>query len=543
MPVFTDSLEMKLKLTVGSTVFSIPGGNIKAIELNLQPYGFTSMLSFWVPDEESEDELFPLFTKQDLIRVNLAVSPHFITHEPKPEPLILQGLVTDKDILAERTIENVKLKGQPVLYRHYRIVFADPAYVLWRQHFPCDLMTDKSVKDLIEAHRGPHVSLKYDWDILNQKFAINALPLGMEENTASFYDFVFWFVSSQNGVLSYDCNKNVYTLSADKPDIGKSVMLDKLDVEDLRIEFPPTIRNNLTVLNSCSEKAQRKVIEQKQAVDGIRHDHLVRFSIPDEFEKCNKLEENKLKLREHEISLTFQRFPQLTYRPGCLFNFDGDGWSDQIFPHGRVYRVQNIHLDAKAVAAEITDDHNMPYAGYNIEMASQLELESEKWVCLPPFKPPVFPLYVEGKVVSEQGEDDAETYQIYQDADTSLDQYRVAIPLWENQQVVLPFEPVFFTGHFYFPGYKYARVLVALDFHSGRIERFLDWRPGARLPMDTQGNHILFGKNANSETSVGHTYVDNKPELNIKRTSDQDTEMIKMAEGYLILETKEKDEE
>ena len=46
-----------------------------------------------------------------------------------------------------------KLKGQPVLYRHYRIAFADPAYVLWRQHFPCDLMTGKSVKDLFEAHR------------------------------------------------------------------------------------------------------------------------------------------------------------------------------------------------------------------------------------------------------------------------------------------------------------------------------------------------------------------------------------------------------
>ncbi len=84
-------------------------------------------------------------------------------------------------------------------------------------------------------------------------------------------------------------------------------------------------------------------------------------------------------------------------------------------------------------------------------------------------------------------------------------------------------------------------MLVALDFHSGRIERFLDWRPGARLPMDTQGNHILFGKTADSRTSVQHTYVDNKPELNIKRTSDKDTEMIKMVEGNLILETKEEE--
>jgi hypothetical protein len=170
---------------------------------------------------------------------------------------------------------------------------------------------------------------------------------------------------------------------------------------------------------------------------------------------------------------------------------------------------------------------------------SRLELRSETWVSLPSFTPPVFPIYVEGKVVSEQGDREAETYQIYQDKKTSLDQYKVTIPLWNKQQVVVPFEPNFFTGHFYFPDYKNARVLVALDFHSGRIERFLDWRAGARLPMDGQGNHMLLGKSAKSQTSLHHVYVDDKPVLEMKRTSGKDTEMIKMVEGNLILETKE----
>jgi hypothetical protein len=59
--------------------------------------------------------------------------------------------------------------------------------------------------------------------------------------------------------------------------------------------------------------------------------------------------------------------------------------------------------------------------------------------------------------------------------------------------------------------------------------------------MDTQGNHILFGKTATSQTSVQHVYVDDKPVLHMKRTSDKDTEMIKMVEGSLILETKEEE--
>jgi hypothetical protein len=541
MPVFADALEMKLGLTIGEKVFSIPGGNVKTLKIELQPYGFTCQMSFWVSAEEGPDKLFPLFVKHDLIRAYLEVSPHFKQDKPSTESLILQGLVTSKDILMERTIESIRLKGHPVLYRHYRIAFSDPASVLWRQHFPCDLMTNKSVKDLLEAHRGHNVSVDYAWEFLDKQFAINTLPLGVEGNEASFYDFVAWFFSAHNGVWSYDFSKDIYTLSATKPDLGTPISTDHLDVEDLRIAFPETIRNHVAVLNSHSEQPEPKVIANEQAIDGLRRDCLVRLPILSDYEERGTLEEQKLKIREHEISLTFKRYPHIAYRPGELFNFEGAGWSEEIFPRGKVYRVRNTFVDASAVATETTADHNMPYARFNIDMTSQLELKSEGWVSLPPFKSPRFPVYVEGKVVSEQGEDDAETYQIYQDAETSLDQYKVAIPLWENQQVVVPFEPNFFTGHFYFPDYKNARVLVALDLHSASIERFLDWRAGARLPMDTQGNHILFGKTAESQTSVKHTYVDEKPVLHMKRTSDKDTEMIKMVEGSLILETKEEE--
>lgn len=539
--MFADALEMKFRLTIGENVFSIPGGNVKTLKIELQPYGFTCQMSFWVSAEEGPDKLFSPFVEHDLIRAYLEVSPHFKQDKPPTEPLILQGLVTSKDILTERTIESVRLKGHPVLYRHYRIAFSDPASVLWRQHFPCDLMTNKSVKDLLEAHRGLNVSLDYEWEFLDKKFAINTLPLGVEGNEASFYDFVAWFLSTYNGVWSYDYSKDIYTLSATKPDLGRSISTDKLDVEDPRIEFPQTIRNNVVVLNSYSEQPEPKVIAHEQAIDGIRRDCLVRLPILSEYEECTTLEEQKLKIREHDISLTFKRYPHIPYRPGSLFDFEGVGWSDEIFLRDKVYRVRDVFLDASAVATETTADHNMPYARFNIDMTSQLELKSEGWVSLPPFKSPRFPIYVEGKVVSEQGGDDAETYQIYEDAETSLDQYKVTIPLWENQQVVVPFEPNFFTGHFYFPHYKNARVLVALDLHSARIERFLDWRAGARLPMDTQGNHILFGKTAKSQTSVQHIYVDDKPVLHMKRTSDKDTEMIKMVEGSLILETKEEE--
>ena len=181
----------------------------------------------------------------------------------------------------------------------------------------------------------------------------------------------------------------------------------------------------------------------------------------------------------------------------------------------------------------------MAFTIYNIEMTSQLELKAEKYVSLPPFEYPVFPMLVEGKVLSEQGETAAETYQIYPDQQTSTDYYKVEIPLFANQKVIVPFEPIFFSGHFYYPLYKRERVLIALHFRSARIIGMLDWRPGARLPMEQQGNHILMGKTAQSKTSISHIYINEKPELNLKRTSANDTQIFRVTEGGMILEVKE----
>jgi len=181
----------------------------------------------------------------------------------------------------------------------------------------------------------------------------------------------------------------------------------------------------------------------------------------------------------------------------------------------------------------------MAYSRYNIDMRSRLELKEEKALNMPPFKVPSYPIYVEGKIVSEQGKEEEETYQIYKHPRTEIDHYKVKIPLFDNKQIVVPFEPLFAPGHFYFPAYKDERVLVALEFHSARIIRCLDWRPGGRLPMDTQGDHILFGKSDTSNTSISHIYVDNKPQLNMKRSSSKDTEIIQLHEGTIILQTKD----
>ena len=85
---------------------------------------------------------------------------------------------------------------------------------------------------------------------------------------------------------------------------------------------------------------------------------------------------------------------------------------------------------------------------------------------------------------------------------------------------------------------KHARVLVALDFDRASVVEFLDWRPGARLPLESQGNHILLGKQKDDETSIRHVYEDAKPLLSIQRKKAEDVQLIKVSEGTIFIETK-----
>ena len=176
-----------------------------------------------VSSEKETDSLLASFTTSDLMEANLQVAPHFLPDGVQADPLILAGPVTEKSLRLERTVENVHLQDNPVLYREYEITFADPAAVLWSRHYPYDLFVDKTMKDVIDAHKGEKVTLTYTWSVLEAQNAITALPLGIEAGNGSFYDFVMWLVSSQNGVWTYDSKQNTYTLAASKSSEGQAV--------------------------------------------------------------------------------------------------------------------------------------------------------------------------------------------------------------------------------------------------------------------------------------------------------------------------------
>ena len=537
--MFTDALGLTLKLTISGQSFTIPGGNVRSWAVDLHSWGFRGRAAFVVSSEMETDSLFSSFTTTDLISVSLQITPQFQPPNTQMNPLSLQGLVTRKAIPVEQTIVRGPLEGNPLLYRLYEVEFADPAQVLWRQHFPYDLLVGKSMKDLLDAHKGSLVTLTTTWDALTTAVPVLALCLGMEAGGASFYDFVMWYVFTQNGVWTYDATQNSYTLAASKSAEGSPANIDRQAVESVRIEFPETPRNNVNVLNAYSENPQNQTVTNQSAAGGVHCDALGRYPVAADFTNRQTLETARLKIRSHELKLTFCQYPYMTYSTGTLVQLQGGLWSSVLFPQGKTYRVRSIHIEAAASDAELTADHNMSFTRYDVTMTSQLETKEETWVALPPFLTPQYPLLVEGKVLSEQGEQTAETYQVYQDAQTSQQQYKVTIPLWNNQQVVAPFEPFIHSGHFYFPAYKNARVLVALDFQAARIVGCLDWRPEASLTNDSQGNQLFMGQSATSRTALKHTYVNSLPVFSMERLADKDTESITFSDGSLVLQTVE----
>jgi hypothetical protein len=533
--MFSDTLKLQLNLTINSYIFNIPGGNIKNCQLNLYAYGFEGKLDFWISSASVKDPLFSKFIKPDLVEMRLSIQGVYDLPSPAPEPLVIVGIVTKKSV---REITYKDVSGNPVLQRHYEIFFEDAPQVLWKQHFPTELYIGKKMADIIRANAMEGISLEMEWDVLQRKQAITCLGLGHDLNEASFYDFLMWYVKSNNGVCTYNYETRSLKLSDRKTTEKSSISFHPEEIDDLCIHMPETCRQNIRILNAYSELPKNIEVTQDQAVSGTSKDIILRTGIVKDLDIRKSLEASKLRYRQHEIEFGLKEFPAKTFGIGSAVKFETGEWGDKIYLRGKTYRVYEIRLTANAEKQGADDNLNADFAKYNMEMTTRMEYEDNPAVTLPHFKTPFYPIRVEGKIVSAAGKPTDKTYQIFSNPKTSQDFYSVFIPLW-NSLVMVPFTPDITTGHFFFPAFTNSRVLLDIYYDHAEITDFLDWGEGTRLPMDSQGNHILFGKSPASETSIKYMYQDNKPLFNIQRVLGTDTELIQMKEGTIIIETTE----
>jgi len=540
-----ERLAVSLTLTIAGKAHKVIAGSIKRVSLDLSSWGFEGEVEFVLTDTQGNKgkdnaALLKAFLKPDLVEVALevkAVLPE-TSSQPTHTALKLKGYVTDKTL-----VEEVITTGDSdlVLHRRYGVRFTDAAHLLWRQHYPCALYTQKSLQQVLDLHKGDKIPLAYDWDaVLGSTRPL--IFVGLEpQQGASFYDWVLWLVHSNVGVFSYDYPAQGYRLGEAKDASGTPQDLFPLNLSELEVVFPEIIRHEVTVLNAVAEGPRTEPVTQEKAVTGIRHDVLLVTPIADEVQARVDLETKRLKVRGPEVELTWRSFPEKALTPGALVKLPAnEAWSAAGVATDTVLRIRELRL-----SLEVTDEmgqdevYGDDYALFSFQMSTRLEPKDELHVDLPAWQPPAYPRYVEGLIVSEQGADEDETWQAYTDSATSQDGYKVKIPLYEDQVIAAPFNPNLLPGHFYFPAYKGERVLVALDFQRAWIKRFLDWRTGARMPQDGQGVQLLVGKTPENGTAIKHYYTDDKPVFLMQRTHDKDTQKIQIGEGTLLIEVKE----
>jgi hypothetical protein len=526
---FVESLCLPLVLHTAAAALPIAGGNVKHLALALEPWGFAGEVTFWI-EVAPDDAIHPAVIDPAPLELEITVAKARYLGTV-PEPIRVRGAVTWR---AVTEVAGNDVGGSPILYRRYRLGFVDRARAAWSEHRPTAVYVDRSLASILGEHLVAGVTVEATWPELTRKRPLVCLGLG--EDDASFHDLIVWLAATRGGHLGIDYASGGYWLAARKPAPTAAVDLGLDLVGELEVALAEPVRHAINLVNSHAAAAAITAVEQPHARAPLRRDHLVYTPLAAEVDARAGLEARRARIGLAELAIRCRSFPEVLLVPGAGARLDPDAWSPNLLGYGAALRLVSLHLDARAEDESAEHDLDLDATGYRCALALRLEQEGDPRPRLPAYRTPRYPIVVEGTVVSPAGSAGDRAYTIYEDAATSRDHYRVKLPSW-NVVVDVPFTPRFQPGHMYFPAYKDARVMVALGLESASIDSFVDWGPSVRLPGASQGNHILFGKNATSETSLRHWYVDSKPEVELRRVHAGDTGVVVVKDGIIVIET------
>ena len=545
---FVDKLCCSLTLTIESDSYTVAEGNVKSIELDRKSYGFEGKVGFWLAESDTSSGFLTAFTQDDLMLLDLKLEALRKDSDITTVPVSLSGIVLSKQ-LEELLFESVE--GRPVLYRYFEIIFTDPCAAIWRQHYPTQLYVNQDMASIINSHVIEPISLSIDWDFLTQENELVCLPLGNHEylnpaclgrqNEASFYDFVLQYIRSNQGYFLYDYSTNTYLITGEKPSVDDSEAYYLHEVQRLKHMWQPVKRFNGHLWNACIDGGQNDDITNDEAIEGLVFDYWTHTDVESSYNSIKTIKETAQKNNTQFLSLMTKQWPVRDTYPGLGFSLDQTHVGGNLLNVDKTYRFVSSSLRCTARHLSYDQDFQGEAGEFDVEIESFLELEDSTHSDWPPLKSVSYPLYVEGLIVSEEGDESEKTFEVNPCEDNSNRySYQVNIPIWDKT-VYTDLSPHFMSPHFFFPLYDGVKVLLSFDAFSFSIIKVLEWGEGVQLLESEQGNHILFGKAETDQISFKQFYEEEKPVLSLKRTKDNDTELIQLEEGSIILQTMEEE--
>lgn len=533
-----------LKFT--SSEFKLAGSNIKRLSLQAFPWGFNGEVEFIVINYPIKDSLYADFIKAGELQVELTVARGLQPPKnTKVTPMTVTGVVTDRSYRETPgdLVGNTPVAGNPILFRTYCIKFTDPAEYFWGKHYPTRYYSDTDMSTIIQDNLVNGIQLKMDWDVLKVKQPNVTVKTGFgEPGCVSFYDFILWYIDQNGGFFVYQYAESSYLIAGQRPDTGSAddIPCNYLDLENLEIGLPPIQSSKLQIINGVAIAPSIEKSDKKGDILPLSRDVLVREDIPKEFQAYVKSQKSKeLEHISAESRLDFKSILYQMFYPEDVLTCNQATWSKQSYLYGKKIRVFSIAVSAKLFEDNVTDNIDSDEAVYDMGFHCILHDVEDDKKRLPVYRTPSYPVLMEGVVRSDVSEKNSSTYNIIKDQETLGDYLQVEIPVWEKILARVQHDPGHFTGQFYFPPYNGQKVLLGLWFHGARILRNLDWRACAPLPVESQGNHLVFGTKSDSRSSIQHSYIDNQPKLDISRVLENDVETISLAEGSIILRTRQ----
>ncbi|MEY3211725.1 MAG: hypothetical protein RIT28_2206 [Pseudomonadota bacterium] len=546
--MINERLTIAITIATTSAAVEIPPGNVERVELEMTPYGVEATLAFWLKDGAAmggavTDDLLTDFLAAGLLKVTLEISSIYLREsmETPPDPLTVKGVVVSRAVTLEpfaeanEDVSGLKI-GVPTVIRRYEVRVVDPAAALWRQHRPCALYVQKTVMDVVNEHKGSHITITGDTPFLTVSHDVLTLGVGADLGGATFYDWLLGLVAQHDSQMLYDAKLGSYSLVDTKPATGTAGAIPPRAVRAVRAILPEPPRHDVHVLNASTLDVKNETVTSANTA-GIRHDLLLRSPIAAVVTDRKTLETRRNRVPKQMLELDLNAWPAVAAQPGALVSLDLTAWGTTGLAAATSCRVTAFKLNVRGT--QVADQERAASAPMEGRLTVTMEASDDATPRLPVTRPAQTPIEVEGLVVSTVGEEDQLTWEVTTHSETSIDQVKVKVPLWTNQEVVVDLHPDAFSGHTWRPLYKGQRVLLRLKAFEAEILRCLDWRPGARQTAATQGDAVMLGKTETDRTLLTHLYTDDKPVFEINRKNDKDIAFIKIEEGVLTIKVHE----
>lgn len=536
--LFEKELNATLQLEVDGKQEIVVSSHLSEITINAYSYGFQAIVTFIAFENE---EIHQLFAKEKDMKASLLFKSTDFKNAGTPL-LEIKGIVNKK---------SYQPGGDPAnksSARLYTVHFEDAAKISWGEHSPCKIFVDQSMKEVIEGEKNPLISIKFDWDLLNEISPILALP--MNENL-TFYSFLMWYLHRFNGILEYDYKANNYAIVGKKKADGKPTLIPELGITPAICQYPESPRYLSRMIKHTADSLDNTDEENPNGFQAVRKDVFDESAYRHFPEQASLLVHSKpfpeKPLIRFDLATLSELFGLEQITPGTLIEIKGDldtggTWCEDSIFKGQVFRITNFKLHATQLKpSEIT---KMDVQPYNLSIEVVAESKDELFVSRPTFHPPAYPFFLPGKIFSEIGDKEQTTFNIAKHEKAPLGQYLVKVPLVEgDKKVAVPFTPDLASGQHYFPYCKDQQVMLAIYFQTAKIERVLDWQPLTRPPLETQANQVVFASNGKDKFTVQkHEFQNGKDSIFTitQSSSENQTQTVQIKEKVIGITVVEK---